>query len=184
MKKVAKLSLLSLLYVLFLVPAIAAKGGGDNELTGVWYGGSTFPDHQGYKYQYTFTPSGPDMYMAMADGAYGPVSFGAGLQTKWTGEVRKLDNGDYEIRLISLITGEPVEPPNELPNVLAVVGDLKILDSGEVEIKYQWYGSYMWGRKIFVDKPDVWFLYKDSPPIVEIIERAPGEGSLPDQPKM
>jgi len=184
MKKSIKVCLFSLLMALICLNILFSGGTRDNALTGTWYGGSTFPDHQGYKYQYTFTPTAPGKYMVIADGAYGPASFGAGLQTKWTGTAVKLTEGGYEIRLISMITGEPVEPPDELPMVLAVMGKITIPGSGKAELSYYWYGMYQWGKKPFVDVPATWFLYEDSPPIDEILDKMESANTPPAPPKM
>jgi len=75
-------------------------------LRGSWYGGSSNPDNAGYKYHYTFIPTGTGRWYAMADGAYNPDSLGAAVATTWTGEVIER-NGTYEIRLLALTTNDP-----------------------------------------------------------------------------
>ena len=62
----------------------------------------------------------------MADGAYNPDSLGAAVATTWTGEVVKTTANSYEIRLIALTTNDPTAPPEELPMIWAVRGDLEM----------------------------------------------------------
>jgi hypothetical protein len=61
-------------FVAFLALAIGVTGvfaggvqkGGADPLCGTWYGGSDNPDHAGYKYQYSFVPTGPDRWFVLA----------------------------------------------------------------------------------------------------------------------
>ncbi|HKJ84523.1 MAG TPA: hypothetical protein VKA06_00530 [Spirochaetia bacterium] len=141
-----------------------AGGAKEDELRGTWYGGSSNPDNAGYKYQYTFVPTGRARWYAMADGAYNPDSLGAAVATRWTGEVVRR-NGVYEIRLIALTTNDPTEPPEELPSVQAVRGRVTFDEDDAVQIVYDLYAIYDWGQTPFVDQPGAWFL-------------APGEGVI------
>lgn len=79
MKKVWILT--AVLIVLGAAP-IFTNGTQDVALRGTWYGGSSNPDNAGYKYQYTFIPTGPDRFYVMADGAYNPDSLGAAVSTR------------------------------------------------------------------------------------------------------
>jgi opacity protein-like surface antigen len=46
-------------------------GGRDSDCppTGTWYGGSYFPDHAGFNYQYTFIPVEAGRFLLTAEGA-------------------------------------------------------------------------------------------------------------------
>ena len=161
--------------------------------TGTWYGGSYRQDHEGYKYQYTFIPTKPrSRFSVMADGVYNPDSLGgAAVATTWTGEMVRKPSGDsddandnsaYEIRLIALTTMDAIEPPEELPMIWAVKGDVKFDGCNTIVIEYDWFGIYPWDKVPFVDEPDVWLL-NSSQTIVETIKRMPIDSKLPEPPQ-
>ena len=138
--------------VLTLVSTVAFAGGtkssaplNDDPLRGTWYGGSYNPDNAGYKYQYTFIPTGKGRWYVMADGAYNPDTFAAAVATTWTGEVIERD-GRYEIRLLALTTNDPTDPPEELPTVHGVLGFITLDSDGKATINYDSWGAYNWGR--------------------------------------
>lgn len=139
-------------------------------LRGSWYGGSSNPDNAGYKYQYTFIPTGAGRWYVMADGAYNPDSLGAAVATTWTGEVIARD-GKYEIRLLALTTNDPTEPPEELPSVNAVRGFLSMESDSKVVINYESWGAYKWGDAPFVSEPAKWMLRPGAGKITETIQR-------------
>lgn len=74
-----------LLGMLVALTVPVAAGGTTDELQGTWCGGSSNPDNAGYKYHYTFIPTGRNRWNRMADGAYNPDSLGAAVATRWTG---------------------------------------------------------------------------------------------------
>ena len=162
--------------------SVYAGGAGESALAGTWYGGSYNPENAGYKYQYTFSPIKAGRYFAMADGAYNPDSLGAAVATTWTGEVVKTTADRYEIRLIALTTNDPTEPPEQLPMIWAVRGDLEMDGGGRVNIEYTWFAIYEWDKIPFVDEPAAWNLYAGSDPIVETIKRMPTGNELPVAP--
>lgn len=162
-----------LVLVVVAVPPLFAMGARD-ELQGTWYGGSSNPDNAGYKYQYTFIPTGPNRWYAMADGAYNPDSLGAAVATRWTGEVVK-SGGRYEIRLIALTTNDPDEPPEELPTIQAVRGWIESEGEGEVMISYDLYALYDWNQVPFEEEPEAWLLAPGEGLIEEAISRVSSE---------
>jgi hypothetical protein len=142
----------------------------EDPLCGSWYGGSYNPDNAGYKYQYTFIPTGKGRWYAMADGAYNPDSLGAAVKTTWTGEVIERD-GKYEIRLLALTTNDPTEPPEELPTVHGVLGFITVDSDGKATISYDSWGAYNWGDSPFKSEPAVWMMPPGAGPIIETIQR-------------
>lgn len=156
------------LLVVAALPLVAM--GAQDELQGTWYGGSSNPDNAGYKYQYTFIPTGPNRWYVMADGAYNPDSLGAAVATRWTGEVVK-SGGTYEIRMIALTTNDPDEPPEELPTIQAVRGWIERTEKSEVVISYDLYALYDWNQVPFEEDPEAWFLAPGDGVIEEAISR-------------
>lgn len=150
----------------------------EGPLCGSWYGGSYNPDNAGYKYQYTFIPTGKGRWYVMADGAYNPDSLGAAVATTWTGEVIERD-GKYEIRLLALTTNDPTEPPEEVPTVHGVQGFITLDSDGKATINYNSWGAYNWGDSPFVSEPAMWMLPPDSGPITETIQRMSVEATAP-----
>jgi hypothetical protein len=153
-----------------------AGGNTEDPLRGSWYGGSSNPDHAGYKYHYTFIPTGTGRWYVMADGAYNPDSLGAAVATTWTGEVIERD-GAYEIRLLALTTNDPTEPPEELPTIQVVVGSLTIKSDDEAAINYDSWASYKWGDAPFKSEPAKWMLPPGAGPISEVIHRMDTEAA-------
>jgi hypothetical protein len=174
-----KKTLLGIVVVLLAAANLFAGGSADQggELRGTWYGGSSNSNDAGYKYQYTFIPTGPDRWYAMADGAYGPDSLDAAIATKWTGEVVKNSDG-MEIRLITLSTKDAVHPPEELPIIQGVRGSVTPQDDGSLMIKYDLYGVWSWGQSVFEDDPAAWVLEPGSGSIDEVVQRMPMDSKL------
>ena len=171
----------TLVTMVFLVVAATCMfaGGirGADPLSGTWYGGSTNPDHAGYKYQYTFVPTGTNRWYAMADGMYSPDTFGAALLSKWTGEVHR--SGDvYEIRLLAMTTNDPVDPPDELPTIHVVRGWITFNSENEITTEYDLWGIYAWGTTPLIDEPAVWALEPNST-ITEVLHRMRMDVELP-----
>ena len=162
---------------------VFAGGGNKCNPAGTWYGGSYVPEHEGFKYQYTFVPSKPGQFFAMADGAYNPDSLGAAVATTWTGELVKKSGGSYEIRLISLMTTDPIHPPEELPMIWAVRGDVQFDGCDKITIKYNWFAIYAWDKVPFVDDPVTWLIHAGDDPIVETIRRMFMDTELPPLPE-
>ena len=163
--------------IMAVVGSLAFAGGtgdsaasGQDPLCGSWYGGSSNPDNAGYKYHYTFIPTGKGRWYVMADGAYSPDSLGAAVATTWTGEVIARD-GKYEIRLLALTTNDPTEPPEELPTVHAVRGFLSVESDSKVVINYESWGAYNWGDSPFESEPAVWMFPPGTGTITETIQR-------------
>lgn len=179
-KSVFSAVLFCVLAVVAAVPLFAA-GSQEESVTGTWFGGSSNEENAGYKYQYTFIKNGPDSYYATADGAYNPDSLGAAVATNWTGELMKNEDGSYTIRLISLTTNDPVEPPEELPSILAVEGTVQMNGNEEMTIRYHYFAMHDWDTVPFMDKPVQWMLPPGSDPIVERIHRMPSDSVLPSQ---
>jgi hypothetical protein len=121
---------------------VCAEGVSECSPAGTWYGGSYNPDNAGYKYQYTFVPMQAGRFFAMADGAYNPDSLGAAVATTWTGELVKKKGKNYEIWLIALTTNDPTEPPEELPMIWAVRGDVQLDGCDQIKITYGWFAIY------------------------------------------
>ena len=172
--------LLCVLTVIATAPLFAA-GSQEGSMTGSWFGGSSNQENAGYKYQYTFIKNGPNSYYATADGAYNPDSLGAAVATNWTGELIEGEDGSYTIRLIALTTNDPVEPPEELPTILAVEGALEMNGAEKMTIRYHYFAAHEWGTEPFVDKPVQWMLPPGSDPIVEHIQRMSTASELPKQ---
>ena len=169
---------------LFLTVVISAPIYAENSRctpTGTWYGGSYNPENEGYKYHYTFVPAEPGSYFAMADGAYNPDTLGAAVATTWTGELVKRSGNTYEIRLIALTSTDPTDPPDVLPMVWAVKGNVRFEGCDKITIEYDWFAIYEWGKVPFVDMPAQWNLYAGEGPIVETIIRMP-MGKTPPRP--
>ena len=167
MKRVLLVVLLGLVAV---SSPLWASGSGEDELSGTWFGGSTNPDHEGFKYKYVFVPTGPDRWCLIANGAYSPDSIGAQVATPWSGEVFASDDG-YEMRLIALTTNDPVHPPEELPTIQAVRGYLSIDEAGVGHITYDLYALYGWDQIPFVDEPSAWVLEPGTGELRETIHR-------------
>jgi hypothetical protein len=147
----------------------AERSGRTDPLCGTWYGGSSNPDHAGYKYQYTFIPTGRDRWYVMAQGLYTAATFGGAILTNWTGEV--LRSGDtYELRLIGMTTNDPVDPPDELPTVIGGRAWVTLQSEHEAKIEYDMGGVYSWGKRPFIDDPDMRNITPDAK-VTEIIHR-------------
>lgn len=163
--------------------------------TGTWYGGSYNDDHEGYKYQYTFIPTKPGRrFSVTADGVYNPDTLGAAeVATTWTGEMVKKpskaiggsddsnDGSTYEIRLIALTSTDPIDPPEVLPMIWAVKGDVRFDGCNTLMITYDWFAVYTWEKVPFVDEPDMWVL-NSGQAIDESIKRMPMNTKLPTPP--
>lgn len=156
--------------VLVLSAAAAAVAGGAKEdpITGTWIGGSSFPDSQGYKYVYVFTPMGPGQWRLIAQSAYGPASWGAGMATFWAGDIRKVGTR-YELRLICLTQNDLNEPPMELPGIIAARAWLTVTGPDEIKLVYDTAGNWTWGTNPFVDAAAAWAYTPDSGVAVEEI---------------
>jgi hypothetical protein len=182
MKKCVTVILVVGISILISSVPIYSSGVSECSPAGTWYGGSYNPENAGYKYQYTFSPMKAGRFFAMADGAYNPDSLGAAVATTWTGEVVRAKANSYEIRLIALTTNDPTEPPEELPMIWAVRGDLKIDGCDTITITYTWFAIYKWDTVPFVDAPVSWNLHAGDDPIVETIRRMPTGTTLPKAP--
>jgi len=160
--------------VLALVALVAAqawaRGAGEDELTGIWYGGSDNPDHAGFKYEYRFVPVATDRWEIEAYGAYNADSLGAAVKTPWIGEVNRVD-GVYEMRLIALTTTDPVHPPEELPTIQAVRAHITMNGEDSATIIYDLYALYDWGQRPFAEDPVNWVLAPGAGEITETIHR-------------
>jgi hypothetical protein len=161
---------------------VFAEGVSECSPAGTWYGGSYNPDNAGYKYQYTFSPIKAGRFFAMADGAYNPDSLGAAVATTWTGELVKQTGKNYEIRLIALTTNDPTEPPEELPMIWALRGDVRLEGCDQITITYDWFTICEWDKVPFVDDPVSWNHFAGDEPIVDTIRRMPMGTELPEAP--
>ena len=199
MKRLGVIVLTSVFFMLASFGSVLAGGAhGDRcSPTGTWYGGSYRLEHAGYKYQYSFVPSGQGLYFAMADGVYNPDTLMAAVATTWTGVLQwkrdgdddeyddayKKSEGGYEIRLIALTSNDPIDPPEELPMIWAVRGDLLIKDCHTITIEYDWFAIYEWDQVPFVDEPVTWLILSGDDPIIETIKRMPMYSELPVPPE-
>lgn len=154
------------------------KEGGTDPLCGTWFGGGPDSDTIGYKYQYTFIPTGPDRWFALAQGIYEPVALGAAIMSQWTGEVQRID-GTYEIRIMSMFITNPANPPEEYPVVHAIRGWLTVHSENEIGTSYDLWGAYAWDTTPYVDEPAVWMLPFGSPAITEVLHRLRMDVELP-----
>jgi hypothetical protein len=150
----------------------------EDPISGTWYGGSTFPDHQGYKYQYVFSPMAHGRWQVLGEGVYGPDTFGAAIKTFWSGEIRKIGDS-YELRLMSLTSTDATEPPEVLPTIIAGRAVLNLLGPDEMKLEYNTAGMWKWGTTVFVDDPEVW-MYKPGSggPTIEILRRLKTDGEI------
>jgi hypothetical protein len=182
MKKCIPIILVVVVLALGSSFAVFAGGVGECSPAGTWYGGSYNPDHAGFKYQYTFTPTKTGRFFAMADGAYNPDSLGVAVATTWTGELVKKSGKGYEIRLIALTTNDPSHPPEELPMIWGVRGDVLLEGCDKMTITYDWFAIHEWDKVPFVDDPVNWNLFAGDEPIVETIKRMPMGTDIPEAP--
>jgi hypothetical protein len=106
----------------------------------------------------------------------------AAVATTWTGALVRKPGGTYEMRLIALTTTDPTEPPEELPMIWAVKGDVRFDGCDTIIIEYNWFGIYEWDKVPFVVEPATWLIYSGQDPIVETIKRMLGDTELPDLP--
>jgi hypothetical protein len=159
----------------------AGEKDSDCSPAGTWYGGSSFPDHAGFKYQYTFIPVEADRFLLTAEGAYNPDSLGAAVATTFTGELVKKADGSFEIRLIALTTTDPTHPPEELPMIVAGKADVQFDGCDKMIITYDWAGFYKWDSVPFVDYPVAWMIKPDKP-TVETLNRMRMGTELPEAP--
>ena len=130
------------------------EAGGADPLQGSWYGGSSNPDHAGYKYHYTFIPTGSDRWYVEAQPSYTAATFGGAILSNFTGEVVLVD-GAYEVRLLAMMGKDPVDPPGELPTVIAGRGWITLTSENGATIEYDFGGFYEWGKTPFVDEPAI-----------------------------
>ena len=155
-----------------------SKSGEADPLCGTWYGGDPNPDLIGYKYHYSFIPTGPDRWYIMAQGIYNPDSLGAAVMSKWTGEVVR-SGGVYEMRIMVMTTTDPVDPPDEFPIIMAARGWITVNLENEIETSYDQWGAYTWGTTPFVDEPATWMLPPNSNVITEVLHRIRMDVDLP-----
>jgi len=150
----------------------------DDPISGTWYGGSTFPDHQGFKYQYVFSPISHGRWQLLGEGAYSPDIFGAAIQTFWSGEIRKLGDS-YELRLMALTSTDATGLPQSHPTILAGRAVVTLLGPDEMKLEYNTAGIWKWGTTVFVDEPETW-MYKPGSggPTVEILRRLKTDGEI------
>ena len=128
----------------------------EDPISGTWYGGSSSPDHAGFKYVYQFSPIGEGRWQvacfpASIAAAYGPNA----LMTPFGGEIVKTASG-YELRLRSLATATAVAPPKDLPVVIAARAILTVVGPNEIKLVYDTAGMYAWGKVPFVDDALGW----------------------------
>jgi hypothetical protein len=160
---------------------VFAGGVSDCSPAGTWYGGSYFPEHAGFKYQYTFIPVKAGRFLLTAEGAYNPDSLGAAVATTFTGELVKKADGSFEIRLIALTTTDPTHPPEELPMIVAGKADVQFDGCDKMIITYNWAAFYKWDSVPFVDDPVAWMILPGKP-TVETLNRMRMETQLPEAP--
>ena len=157
---------------------VKEKERGTDPLSGTWYGGNPDPDIIGYKYQYSFIPTGLDRWYVMAQGIYNPDSLGGAVKTIWTGEVVR--SGDtYEMRLMAMTTTDPVDPPDEFPIIHAIRGWLTVNSENELATAYDLWGAYAWGTTPFMDEPATWMVPPNSVIIPEVLHRLRMDIDLP-----
>ena len=147
-------------------------------ISGTWYGGSTFPDHRGYKYHYVFSPIAHGRWQVLGEGAYGADTFGAVIQTFWSGEIRKIGDS-YELRLMCLTSTDATGPPDVFPTILAGRAVVTLPGPDEMKLEYNTAGIWKWGTTVFVDDPEVW-MYKPGSggPTIEILRRLKTDGEI------
>ena len=152
MKRFALILLLGVL----AVGGLSAMAEKEDAITGAWYGGSTFPDHAGFKYLYTFSPIGPDRWQVLCFPASNPAAYGPfALMTPFGGEIVKTVSG-YEMRILSLGTATAEVPPKDLPMVVGARAILTVVGPNEIKLVYDTAGMYAWGKVPFVDSPVGW----------------------------
>jgi hypothetical protein len=95
----------------------------------------------------------------------------------WTGEV--LRSGDvYEIRLLNMTIPDRVDPPDELPTIIAGRGWITVNSEHEATIKYDFSAFYAWGTTPLADEPAVSGITPDAT-VTEVIHRMRMDVALP-----
>jgi hypothetical protein len=146
--------------VLFLgvlvVGGLSAMSTKEDPITGTWYGGSSSPDHAGFKYLYQFYPIGEGRWQVACFPVSNPASYGPfALMTPFGGEIVKTASG-YELRLITLGTATAVAPPKDLPMVVGARAILTVVGQNEIKLVYDTAGMFAWGKVPFVDDALGW----------------------------
>jgi hypothetical protein len=146
--------------VLFLgvlvVGGLSAAGAKDDPISGTWYGGSSSPDHAGFKYIYVFSPIADGRWQVLCFIASSPAAYGfPAIMTPFAGEIVKSATG-YEMRILAMGTASANVPPTELPNVTGARAILTVAGPNEIKLVYDTAGMYAWGKTPFVDSPLGW----------------------------
>jgi hypothetical protein len=151
-----RLALVLFLGVLVVGGLSALGGKEDDPISGTWYGGSSFPDHAGFKYIYVFSPIAAGRWQLLCFPVSNPAAYGGfTIMTPFAGEIVKTASG-YELRLISLGTATAAAPPSELPTIVAGRAILTVVGPSEIKLVYDTAGAWAWGKVPFVDAAMGW----------------------------
>jgi hypothetical protein len=173
----------AVVFLTFVSTVIVFAGGTKGEegeadpLRGTWYGGSEKENHAGWKYQYTFIPTGPDRWTVIGDGAYNIEIWGNPIGTKWTGAIHKTPNG-YRMRIMMMSQPDANIPPMEHPIVIAYQASIDIVSDSEITLTYRFGASYKLEQKPFIDAPIEVYKSLDDPTTVEYLQKLDTSGEL------
>jgi hypothetical protein len=163
---------LALLFAVLVVGGLSAMAEKEDPISGTWYGGSSFPDHAGFKYVYQFAPLGSDRWQVTCFIASNPAAYGGfAIMTPFSGEIRKTGSG-YELRILSLGTATAEVPPKDLPTIVGARALLTVVGSTEIKLLYDTAGVWAWGKEPFVDAAAAW-MYRpgNGGPVPETIRK-------------
>jgi hypothetical protein len=133
---------------------------------GTWYGGSAAA-----KYLYNFIPGENGRHFLTCSAAYSPELLGAALVTTFTGELKKVAENSYEIRLMGLSRKNPADP-EELPVIAAAKGDAELDGHDKMTITYNMAGFYEWDKVPLVDEA-LSMIATEEKPVVEELKHMP-----------
>ena len=140
---------------------------------GTWRGGSAYEaggdpyNDLGVRYVCTITPIGSDRYNALWEGSYvTPPDYAR--MTQYSGELVKQDDGTYECVGMAYFNTSDTFPPETLPQVWVIHGEMEMPDSNTVRFTWDTFDAYDWHSEPFVDPP---LFQPAATPIVEVYKR-------------
>ncbi len=169
---------------LFVVIGLAVLAGGcatnsasntDESCTpaGTWRGGSAYdPDGDPYedlgvRYVCSIVPIGNGRFSAIWEGSYvTPPDYAR--MTQYCGEIVRKSDGGYEGIGMAYFNTSSTFPPESLPEVWVIHGDLEMPDCDTLKFTWDTFAAFDWQSEPFVDDP----LFEPVPtPIIEVYKR-------------
>lgn len=142
------------------VPAAVAQEEGPDKMsgrgrcspTGIWYGGSVVDDTgEFFKWLINVTPNFGGRFIITAENGF---SWGVPVATNMNGDLLRVSSHRYELFLVGLQDPVGAGPPAPNPPlVIAVHGEMEMVDCNSIVVEYDFQGVYLWGDEPFVDLP-------------------------------